>query len=259
MITTKQPGNWKDLQIMVAEILTQCGFQVQVEQVLKTARGKKEVDVYATEEIKGRTYTIACECKRWNTDIPQEVVHSFRTVVQDLGCNKGYIITTSDFQKGAVETVDFTNIELLTWAEFQEKFIETWFEQYFVPTITQKLDPIMSYAEPLKPKWFEDMTDEDKHSFYKLKERYDGIAIIIMVYFSLYRMKFADDQERPRVPLPLIDRLKETNLPSLNIPEEILNEAGYLELLQKSIAFGETGIAAFRQLRDKYGIFPKEE
>ena len=258
MITSKEPVDWRDLQVMVADILTQCGFTVQIEPVLRTARGEIEVDVYATEEVKGRKYTIACECKRWHASIPQSVIHSFRSIVHDLGCNIGYIITTSNFQSGSIQNVDFTNIELLTWPQFQEKFIETWFERYFVPTITEKLDPLMSYTEPLLPRWYEGMTDEDKQGFYQLKDKYDAIAIIVMTSFSKYsRILSGNDKERIR--LPLIERIDPASIPRINIPEEILNEVGYWEFLQKTIAFGEGGIAAFRRLRNKYVNYSDDE
>jgi hypothetical protein len=53
--------------------LTECGFYVQIEPVLETTRGTVEVDVYAVEEINNRKYTIACECKKWNSNVSQAV------------------------------------------------------------------------------------------------------------------------------------------------------------------------------------------
>ncbi|MCB9333861.1 MAG: restriction endonuclease [Lewinellaceae bacterium] len=70
------------------------------------------MDVYAEETIKGRKYSIICECKHWKSNIPQSVIHGFRTVTADLGCNIGYIITTSDFQLGATKAAELTNVEL---------------------------------------------------------------------------------------------------------------------------------------------------
>src|SRR5687768_3242495 len=121
MITTEQPSDWKDLQNKVGEILHQCGFSVEVEKTIQTVRGQIELDVYAEENIKGRRYSIICECKFWKSNIPQNVIHGFRTVINDLGCNAGYIITTSDFQSGSTNATEFTNVELLTWENFQLK------------------------------------------------------------------------------------------------------------------------------------------
>ena len=84
----------------------------------------------------------------------QQIIHGFRTVVADVGAHKGYIISSNGFQSGSFSAADLTNIELVTWDEFQEAFEPTWLDRYFVPTITEELDPLMSYAEPFAPKWF---------------------------------------------------------------------------------------------------------
>ncbi len=65
-LSTSQPQDWKDLQNKVSEVLSECGFYVQINKITKTARGKVELDVYAEETIKGRKYSIVCECKFWN-------------------------------------------------------------------------------------------------------------------------------------------------------------------------------------------------
>ena len=103
MITISSPYNWCNLQDEVATILDQCGFHVETEKTVKTSRGKVELDVYAEEEIKGRKYSIVCECKYWKKKIPQSVIHSFRTVVADLGANIGYIISLKGFRSGVHE------------------------------------------------------------------------------------------------------------------------------------------------------------
>ncbi|MCJ7560222.1 hypothetical protein MUO79_06345 [Candidatus Bathyarchaeota archaeon] len=57
------PKDWKKLQNEVGEILEQCGFSVQVEKKVDTARGEAVLDVYAGEVVKGRKYSIICKCK----------------------------------------------------------------------------------------------------------------------------------------------------------------------------------------------------
>src|SRR5262249_21360991 len=90
-------------------------------------RGRKEVDVYA-EDLKASISNIYIfECKWWNSEVPQEVVHAFQTVVQGCGANTGFIVSKLPFQKGAKETVRYTNINLVTFEEIQEKFGPEWF------------------------------------------------------------------------------------------------------------------------------------
>ena len=84
------------------------------------------------------------------------------------------------------------------------------------------------------------MTDRDKRSFHKLKKQYYEIEIIVLTSFSTYSTKFASE-DKQRVRLLLSDSLNAINISKLNIPTEIINEGGYLEFLQKTIAFGEGG------------------
>jgi restriction system protein len=247
-LTTKQPEDWKDLQNKTAEILRQCGFNVEVEKKAQAVRGQVELDVYAEEIVKGRKYSIICECKFWKSSIPQNVVHGFRTVVSDLGCNVGYIITTSGFQSGSVIATEYTNIELLTWEEFQAKFFESWYESYFSPQLAERLDPLMTYTEPLLPRWFHSMKDEEKASYHMLKEKYDSFGMLIMTFMPY--LKIVSDMPIPS--LPLIDGLKKNGHIVDNVPMDILTEVGYAELLEKCLIFGNNAIAEFRYFRNKY-------
>ncbi len=247
-LTTSQPKDWKDLQNRVAEILKECNFNVEIEKKAETARGKVELDVYAEEKIKGRKYSIVCECKYWKANIPQNIIHGFRSVVSDLGCNIGYVITTSDFQSGSKSTSEYSNVELLTWENFQSLFFESWFESYFSPQMTKRLDPLLTYTEPLLPKWFHIMEDKEKKAYRILKDRYDLFCFIINRFTTYARI--LNDNEIPSI--PLIDRFKENPEVLKRIPTEILTECGYKEFLEKCFKFGEIGISDFRRFRDKY-------
>src|SRR4051794_9979048 len=132
MITVLNPIDWRDLQEQVANILHQCRFKVEVGKRMQSVRGHVEIDVYAEEIVQGRKYTVVCECKNWKADIPQTVVHAFRTVVADIGANVGFLITTSRFQSGAFAASGMTNIKLLDWPGFQNEFEETWYSKHFV-------------------------------------------------------------------------------------------------------------------------------
>ncbi|WP_316237021.1 restriction endonuclease [Bradyrhizobium sp. SZCCHNR1015] len=95
-------------------------MEVQHQVRLPLPRGHYDVDVFAEETIEGITYRILCECKNWRTKVPQEKVHAFRTIMQETGANRGYIVSRTGFQAGAIEAAQATNIELVTYAQFQE-------------------------------------------------------------------------------------------------------------------------------------------
>lgn len=247
MITRSSPDSWQALQIDVGRILKEWGFDVEVEKKIQSARGAVELDVYAEEMVRGRKYAIACECKYWKSRIPQNVVHGFRTVVQEIGANIGYIVSMEGFQSGAVAAGDLTNLKLVTWQEFQDLFEESWFEEYFTKQIDERLDGLMTYAEPFLPAWFEKMSDKDQSTYFSLKEKYDLFGVIMQSlgpYSRLFR-------KEPLPTLPLRTRLKPDPILK-TIPDHILDETAYREFLDASISYGEAALAEFRVLRDKY-------
>ena len=134
MIDHISPENWKELESKVAEIFKDIGYQTKINKKIQTVRGPVNVDVYARDKSQSPNIIYLCECKHWEKRTPKNVVHSFRTVVQDYGANFGIIISDKGFQKGAYEASKNTNIKLVDWFGFQDLFEEKW-----LPAIVDKI------------------------------------------------------------------------------------------------------------------------
>lgn len=244
MITSRDPSSWQDLQENAARILRECGFSVEVEKVVETARGRVEVDVCAEEAVDGRRYSIVCECKYWRSRVPQTVVHGFRTVVGDLGANLGLIVASSGFQAGAHPAAAHTNVRLVTWEEFQHEFERTWIKRHLQPTVAERCDPLLTYTEPLLPGWFGLLSDDQKNTFIALKRRHDEFGWLMMAFTPYVRM--LQDQAFPQLPLrPRIAPVSE----SAEIPASVLDAVGYREFLDAALTHSDQVIAEFRALR----------
>lgn len=126
MIFDKEPTSWKHLQKVVHQAFVEMRCHAEEPKVIDLVRGQKEIDVYVEDVLHGIKNVYLIECKYWKSDIPQEVIHGFRTVVADSGANKGIIITRSDFQSGAFEASKSTQIELMTWEQFNTSFFGKW-------------------------------------------------------------------------------------------------------------------------------------
>lgn len=122
MTKRKTPEDWQELQRAVAEVLVADGYVAEIEKPIQTTRSVVNFDVYAQKSVGGHKTTIVAECKHWRSNVPQVVVHAFRAQIADLGADAGYLISSSGFQSGALEAARNTNIRLLSWAEFLEKF-----------------------------------------------------------------------------------------------------------------------------------------
>lgn len=147
MITNKTPEDWQALQRWTAEILVECGLSAEIEVKCEVARGIVEVDVVAMDQRYDRNYTVFVECKLWESNIPQHVVHAFRSVVADGGANVGYIVSKKGFQSGCYAAVENTVVNLLSWEEFQNEFEQQWYFSYLKVRAQSELSPLLSYIE----------------------------------------------------------------------------------------------------------------
>ncbi len=230
MITENTPSNWKELQDWCAQLLRECGFQVKTEVSVDLVRGQAEIDVFATERIEERTYTSLIECKNWQSKVPQHVVHSFRTVVGDLGANTGYIVSKAGFQSGAYEAAEKSNIKLLDWSEFQGEFERQWLSKYLRPEVDKRFMRLDEYLEAAicVEDWYKSLTATEEAQWKELQAKYSPITFLLMLFSPYFKMA-NPAAEVPTLPLS-------ASLPTelaTSLPESLTNRTGYRQLLEE--------------------------
>lgn len=240
MTIKEEPKTWKDLQGIVGEIFQQCNFVVEIEKKIKSARSTIEIDVYAEELIDGRTYSVICECKYWKTNIPQLYIHALRTVANDTGINKAIIVTTSEFQSGAINSIEQTNVELLSWQDFQKTFFKTWYINYF----SKKIHEIITLKyDHTAIQFFDNFELIEKDKFRTLIDKYNHLQEISQHFPSGLLRDFAEYFTDIENKLPLITQIsseirEEWDLIGCDLPSEILEETNYstfIDLLEKFV------------------------
>lgn len=176
-IVKEPPNSWQDLEIIVAKILKQCGFDAERGKQISTVRGNVDIDVFAKDSNSTPSSEYLIECKYWNTDIPQTVIHSFRTVVSDYGSQHGLIIAKKGFQSGAYEATKNTNIHLLSWNEFLSLFEKRWLQNR-IRSIHHTAKPLHIYTDPLDVSDYLDHLPKNEISQYqKLCKEYMKYSI----------------------------------------------------------------------------------
>lgn len=177
-IFNDEPKDWQELQTRVAAILSDIGYACEVEKDVSTVRGTVNIDVFAKNDIIKPNQIILAECKYWSTNVPQSVVHSFRTVVNDFGANFGYIISRAGFQSGCFEAIYKSNISLLTWNEFQEFFKPAWLQAMLhkIHVLGKPLMDFTDYMGDFYDKEFDLLSDEKKAKFRETISKYSEFA-----------------------------------------------------------------------------------
>lgn len=184
LLTNKKPTTWTMLQDYVAKYFNESGYFATTPKTIKLSRGEVEIDVYVQTKDDMNS-VILCECKYWNSNIPQEKIHAFRTIVTDSGANTGLFITTSNFQIGAQNAVLYSNIKLLTWDAFLELIKEKWIINRY-QFLCNLAKPLSVYTDPLDID--SEMLSKEQLETYN-KEVFNHIPMLMIFHPYLFSMK----------------------------------------------------------------------
>jgi hypothetical protein len=111
--------DWRDYQERVARLFRELGCSAEVGISVQGARGVHAIDVWVVFERFGLEHRWAVECKRWKRRVPKEKVLTFKSIVEDVGADKGIFVAESGFQSGAINAANSTNILLTKFADLQ--------------------------------------------------------------------------------------------------------------------------------------------
>ena len=104
---------WQQYQEDVAKLLAELGFAAQVEDQLTSLRGvTHKVDVAARRIVAGVEVLWVVECKLWRSRVSKEKVAALAAICDDLGADRGLLMSETGFQSGALQMAAGRNITL---------------------------------------------------------------------------------------------------------------------------------------------------
>ena len=103
---------WKDYQETTAEFFRRLGCTAEVEATVKGIRGKHKVDVLVTGAIHSISFRWIVECKFWKNNVTKDKVLILQNIVQDVGADRGFLLSETGFQSGAIRASRCSNITL---------------------------------------------------------------------------------------------------------------------------------------------------
>lgn len=129
--------DWFDFQEKIAQHFRSLGVKAVTNETITGVRTEHDIDIYVTSKYLGTNIKWVIEAKYWKTKVPKEKVLALRTIVDDIGADKGFIISQIGFQSGAIEATKNTNIELYTLDELifktksyiQNEILETYIQR----------------------------------------------------------------------------------------------------------------------------------
>ena len=193
-----EPIDWRDLQNKVCLLLSQSGFEAEIEKVISTPRGEVEIDVFAIDSRSIDKITYVVECKNWCVPVNQSVIHAFTTVMSEIGSNIGYIVSKAGFQNGAIRYTNHTNIKLFSFIELQNHYYKSWMINYFAPQLENYVERCNLYVEPCnctRDRAVAGLNEANKNIYKSLIDKYGSFIVTLeMLAGSInYLMKIKSD------------------------------------------------------------------
>ncbi|UVK40564.1 restriction endonuclease [Mesorhizobium sp. AR10] len=108
--------DWKQYQEEAAEFFRSLGLKASTDVRLAGVRTVHDIDVLVTIDVAGFEVKWLVECKHWKTAITKLHVLGLRTIVMELGADRGIILCEEGFQSGAVEAANLTNVQVTSLA-----------------------------------------------------------------------------------------------------------------------------------------------
>jgi len=245
LIESGEPANWRELEELVAQILGECGMEVESPKIVETVRGSVEVDVFARDVDTTPDSFYLCECKYWDCNVPRAIVHAFRTVVSDSGANTGLVVAKLGFQPGAIEAARHSNVSLLSWPEFQDLFAVRWFVNHMIPLARRELDPFIEYTEPVNSRILrkaDRLSPEAHERLSELRKEHSACAFLFMPMIW--------DSDSPTPPqLPLRGLVGRHGSPELKrLSSEILDEVALRPFFTAVLSYAKEVVAEFDEV-----------
>ena len=106
------PVAWSEYQERTAELFRSIGLEATVETPVEGARATHAVDVLVRFTRFGVQHTWVAECKHWKSPVGKAEVLVLQQVVADTGADRGFLLSESGFQSGAIAAARWTNITL---------------------------------------------------------------------------------------------------------------------------------------------------
>ena len=111
--------NWRDYQDEVAKLFRNLGLSVETDRRIEGVRTTHDIDVVVRSKQAGIEQLWLVECKKWNRPISKDKVLILRTIVTEIGADRGFMMAESGYQTGTLEAAMSTNITLTSINELE--------------------------------------------------------------------------------------------------------------------------------------------
>lgn len=115
-----EPPEWYQFQEEICDYFNSLGANAKTNVTLNGVRTNHDIDVLVETKFLGQDIVWVIEAKKWKSKVNKLQVFGLRTIVDEIGADKGFIISENGFQTGAIEASKNTNVLLLTYTQLKQ-------------------------------------------------------------------------------------------------------------------------------------------
>jgi restriction system protein len=112
--------SWHDYQEEAATFFRDLGLEATTDETISGARGTHKVDVAVRTKRIGIPQLWIVECKLWRRSVGKLHVLALGNIVQDVGADRGIMLSESGFQAGAIRQAEHSNVTLTDLSDLRE-------------------------------------------------------------------------------------------------------------------------------------------
>lgn len=131
----------REYQEQAATFFHSLGLSADVEADIEGARGKHKIDVWVTGKLRAFDVRWVIECKDWKSNVPKEKFLTLQMIVQDVGADRGFLLSETGFQAGAIRCAQNTNITLASLEDLRER-TKTYLTEATLAALHMKLEKV---------------------------------------------------------------------------------------------------------------------
>lgn len=110
-------SEWFKFQEKICTHFKSIGAIAQTNVTVQGVRTTHDIDILVNTKFLGQNLTWIVEAKKWKSKVNKLHVLGLRTIVDDIGADRGFIISQKGFQSGAIEAAHKSNIRLISFDE----------------------------------------------------------------------------------------------------------------------------------------------
>ncbi len=131
-------------------------FRIEHNVNIPTNDGMYQIDVYAEYSALGTVMKVLCECKQYKNNISREKVAVLADKLRSIGAQKGILLSTAGFQKGAIQYAKVHGIALIQVFDTHEE----WYSHSGGPDVIEEEDDPIIYGERHMPRYQAHLIEE---------------------------------------------------------------------------------------------------